>query len=163
VITNKSNRTVGMVSRDALLSEDGLTFQQGLLSGRHPFPPFADFMDIELSGIEEGRAAFIGRPSERFFNPIGTIQGGWAATILDAAMGFATHATLKLGETFTTLEMKVNYVRPVLPSSAPVRCEAKVIHRGGRIATSEAQLFDGSGKLLAHGSETCMIFAAGAA
>ncbi|MBM2765029.1 PaaI family thioesterase [Burkholderia anthina] len=154
------NRNIGIVTRDVLLSEDGLTFMKGLLDGRHPYPPFADMIEIEFSEIDVGHAVFIGRPTPRFFNPIGSIQGGWAATILDAAMGFATHATLKIGEGWTTIEMKINYVRPVLPASGLVRCEGKVIHRGGRIATADGRLLDEQGKLLAHGSETCMIFPA---
>lgn len=157
----KMKREINVVTREVLLSEDGLTFMRGLIDGRHPFPPFAEMLDIDLLEIDVGVAVFTGKPTPRFLNPLGTIQGGWAATILDAAMGFATHATLKKGEGWTTIEMKLNYVRPVLPSSGLVRCEGKVIHRGGRIATAEGRLFDEGGKLLAHGSETCMIFSAG--
>jgi uncharacterized protein (TIGR00369 family) len=151
-------RKVGMVTRDELIAEDGLAFLSGMVDGRHPSAPYADTMDIELIEVEAGRVLFVGRPSARFFNPIGSIQGGWAATILDGAMGHATHSTLKVGESYTTLEMKINYVRPVLPSSGIVRCEGKLIHRGTRMATTEGRLLDDRGKLLAHGSETCMIF-----
>jgi uncharacterized protein (TIGR00369 family) len=153
-------REVGVVSREVLLAEDGLSFLRGLAEGRHPGAPFADAMDLDLVEVEEGRVVFVGKPSVRFFNPLGTIHGGWTATILDSAMACAAHTTLKLGEGYTTLEMKLNYVRPVMPDSGTVRCEGKLIHRGGTVATTEGRLVDERGKLLAHGTETCLIFPA---
>jgi uncharacterized protein (TIGR00369 family) len=117
-------------------------------------------MGIRLIEIEEGRVVFEGIPSAQYLNPIGTIHGGWTATVLDGAMAYCVHSTLKAGEGYTTIEMKINYVRPVLPSTGVMRCESKLIHRGSRTATSEGRLFDERGKLLAHGSETCMIFPA---
>lgn len=154
------SRNVGVVSRDVLLAEDGLSFLLGLIAGRHPGPPFADAMDFDLAEAKEGRVVFVGKPSPRYFNPLGTIHGGWTATILDSAMACAAHSTLKLGEGYTTLEMKINYVRPVMPESGIVRCEGKLIHRGGTVATTEGKLVDERGKLLAHGTETCVIFPA---
>ncbi|WP_332697792.1 PaaI family thioesterase [Bosea sp. (in: a-proteobacteria)] len=157
------SRATGVVSRDVLLAEDGVSFLRGILDGRHPGPPFADAMDFDLAEVEEGRVVFVGKPSPRFFNPLGTIHGGWTATILDSAMACAAHSTLRIGEGYTTLEMKLNYVRPVMPESGEVRCEGKLIHRGGTIATTEGRLVDARGKLLAHGTETCMIFSGQAA
>lgn len=151
------DRKVGVVSRDVLLAEDGLAFLRGMIEGRHPAPPFADAMDFDLAEVEAGRVVFVGRPSARFFNPLGTIHGGWTATILDSAMACASHSTLKAGEGYTTLEMKLNYVRSVMPESGPVRCEGRVIHRGGTAITSEGRLVDAAGKLLAHGTETCLV------
>ena len=151
-------RQIGVVSREVFLAEDGRYFLAGMLSGRHPSPPYSDTMDIHLIEIEEGRVVFAGTPSERYLNPIGTIHGGWATTILDGAMAYCVHSTLKAGEGYSTLEMKINYIRPVFPSIGVVRCESKLIHRASRTATSEGRLFDESGRLLAHGSETCMIF-----
>lgn len=153
-------REVGVVAREVLLAEDGVSFLRGMIEGRHPGPPFADTMDFDLAEVEHGRVVFVGRPSPRFFNPLGTIHGGWTATILDSAMACAAHSTLKAGEGYTTLEMKINYVRPVMPGSGVVRCEGKLIHRGGTVATTEGRLVDENGKLLAHGTETCMIFPA---
>ena len=153
-------RAVGVVSREELVAGDGLSFLRGIIAGTNPAPPFADAMDFELAEADEGRVVFVGQPSARFFNPLGTIHGGWTATILDSAMACATHATLKPGEGYTTLEMKLNYVRPVMPGNGPVRCEGRLIHRGGSVATSEGKLVDAAGKLLAHGTETCMIFGA---
>jgi uncharacterized protein (TIGR00369 family) len=142
------------------MAEDGMSFLRGMVNGRHPVAPYADTMGIELVEVEEGRVLFVGTPSEPYLNPIGVIQGGWAATILDGAMAHCVHTTLNAGETYTSLEMKISFVRPVLPSSGILRCEGKVIHRGSRTATSEGRLFDERGRLLAHGSETCIIFPA---
>jgi uncharacterized protein (TIGR00369 family) len=153
-------RKVGIATHDELMAEDGLSFLRGMIEGRHPCAPYADTMDIHIVEAEEGRVIFVGKPSARYVNPLGVIQGGWAATILDGAMAHVVHTTLKAGDEYTTLEMKINFVRPVLPSSGPLRCEAKIIHRGSRTATSEGQLLDKHGKLLAHGTETCMIFPA---
>ena len=152
------SRQVGVVSRDVLLAEDGASFLRGMIEGRHPGPPFADAMDFDLAEVEEGRVVFVGTPSPRFFNPLGTIHGGWTATILDSAMACAAHSTLKPGEGYTTLEMKLNYVRPVMPDSGSVRCEGRLIHRGNTVVTTEGRLVDARGKLLAHGTETCLVF-----
>jgi uncharacterized protein (TIGR00369 family) len=150
----------GVVPRDTLTAGTGLAFLQGLIAGLHPAPPFSRSTGIHLAEADEGRAVFVGTPSEDFVNPLGTIHGGWTSAILDSAMACAVHATLKAGEAYTTIEMKINFVRPILPGSGALRCEGTVIHRGGTLATSQGRLFDGKGKLLAHGTETCMIFEA---
>ena len=150
-------RVFGVVGRETLLGEDGLSFIRGIIEGRHPAPPFAQASDIDLVEAEEGRVVFSGRPSARFFNPLGTVHGGWTATILDSAMACAAHATLKPGEGYTTLELKLNYVRPVMPESGTVRCEGRLIHRGGSVITTEGSLHDQAGRLLAHGTETCLV------
>ncbi|QEL23118.1 PaaI family thioesterase [Bosea sp. F3-2] len=154
------DRTFGVVSREVLVAGDGLSFLRGIIDGTHPAPPFAGTMDFDLAEADEGRVVFVGQPSPRFFNPLGTIHGGWTATILDSAMACAAHSTLKPGEGYTTLEMKLNYVRPVMPDSGTVRCEGKLIHRGGSVITTEGNLRDERGKLLAHGTETCVVFPA---
>jgi uncharacterized protein (TIGR00369 family) len=154
------DRTFGVVSREVLTAGDGLSFLRGIIDGLHPAPPFAGTMDFDLVEAEAGRVVFTGRPAPRFFNPLGTIHGGWTATILDSAMACAAHSTLKPGEGYTTLEMKLNYVRPVMPDSGMVRCEGRLIHRGGSVITTEGSLLDERGKLLAHGTETCLVLAA---
>lgn len=159
-VLQNETRQIGVVSREVLLAEDGRSFLIGILNGRHPCAPYSDTMDIKFVKVEDGRVVFLGTPSARYLNPVGTIHGGWAATILDGAMAYCIHSTLKTGEGYTTLEMKINYVRPIFPSTGLVHCESKLIHRGSRTATSEGRLFDEHGKLLAHGSETCMIFSA---
>jgi uncharacterized protein (TIGR00369 family) len=147
----------GVVAREVLTAESGLSFLRGLIEGRHPAPPFSKSTSIYLTEAEEGRVVFTGAPSEGFFNPIGTVHGGWTSAILDSAMACAIHATLAPGQGYTTVEMKINFVRPILPALGLLRCEGVLIHRGGTLATSEGKLFDGAGKLLAHGTETCII------
>ncbi len=153
-----AERIHGIVSRDVLTAEPGLAFLRGMLEGRHPAPPFSRTTNVYMILAEEGRVVFEGEPTESFFNPLGTIHGGWTSAILDSAMACAVHTTLAAGQGYTTVEMKLNFVRPVLPSSGRLTCEGVVIHRGGTLATSEGRLFDAAGKLLAHGTETCMIF-----
>ncbi len=147
----------GVVDRAALLAESGLDFLRGMIDGRHPSPPFALATHLRAVEVEEGRIVFEGEPKADFFNPLGTIHGGWTATIIDSAMACAVHSTLKPGEGYTTAEIKVNYVRAILPSSGTLRCEGKVIHRGSTIATAEARLIDPKGRLMAHGVTTCVI------
>jgi uncharacterized protein (TIGR00369 family) len=155
-------RVHGVVSRDVLTAEPGLSFLRGLIEGRYPAPPFSCATNVYLTEAEHGRVIFVGEPSADFFNPLGTIHGGWTSAILDSAMACAVHTTLASGQGYTTVEMKLNFVRPILPSSGRLTCEGAVVHRGGTLATSEGKLFDAKGRLLAHGTETCMIFDAAA-
>lgn len=152
-----AERTHGVVPREVLTADTGLAFLQGLLDGDHPPPPFSRATGIYLREVAEGRVIFAGTPSTEFLNPIGTVHGGWTSAILDSAMACAVHTTLNAGEGYTTVEMKINFVRAVLPSAGDLTCEGTLIHRGGKLATSEGKLLDASGKLLAHGTETCMI------
>jgi uncharacterized protein (TIGR00369 family) len=155
-------RVHGIVSRDVLTAEPGLAFLRGMLEGRHPAPPFSRSTNVYMIQAEEGRVVFEGEPTESFFNPLGTIHGGWTSAILDSAMACAVHTTLAAGQGYTTVEMKLNFVRPILPNMGKVTCEGVLIHRGGTLATSEGKLFDAKGRLLAHGTETCMIFSTAA-
>jgi uncharacterized protein (TIGR00369 family) len=155
-------RIHGVVSRDVLVAEPGLRFLQGLIEGRHPAPPFSKATGIYLAEAQENRVVFKGNPTDAFMNPIGTIHGGWTSAILDSAMACAVHTTLDIGQGYTSVEMKLNFVRPIVPELGEVVCEGVVVHRGGTLATSEGRLFDGKGRLLAHGTETCMIFEAAA-
>lgn len=157
-----SERVIGVVSRDVLLAESGLSFLRGLIDGRHPAPPFSQTTGAYLVEAEPNRVVFKGIPSAAFLNPLGTIHGGWTSAILDSAMACAVHTTLEPGQGYTTVEMKLNFVRPIMPDLGEVTCEGVVVHRGGTLATSEGKLFDARGRLLAHGSETCMIFNASA-
>lgn len=151
-------RAIGLVPAQIATAGSGLAFLRGMLAGDLPGPPISEASDFWLAEVDEGRAVFEGNPSARFFNPLGTIHGGWISTLLDSAMGCAVHTTLRPGFGYTTVDMTISFVRAVMPASGTVRCEGKVIHVGGRIATSEGKLFDASGKLLAHGTETCLIF-----
>jgi uncharacterized protein (TIGR00369 family) len=136
----------------------GLEFLKKVVSGELPPPPIAVLMNFGLAELEEGRAVFTAEPAEYHYNPIGVVHGGLAATLLDSAMGCAVHSTLPAGAGYTTLEIKVNYVRALTAETGEVRCEARVIHVGGRTATAEGKVLDAAGKLYAHATTTCIVF-----
>lgn len=150
----------GVVPPDVLTSYDGLGFLKAIIDGTLPQPPISELFNFHLGEAEMGRAAFMGVPEFRHYNPIGSIHGGFAATLLDSALGCAIFSTLKKGDTWTTLELKINYVRGMTKDTGPVRAEGRVIHRGRTVATSEGDLKGQDGKLYAHASTTCMIFPA---
>ncbi|MFN3349501.1 PaaI family thioesterase [Pseudorhodoplanes sp.] len=155
------NETVyGVVPVETLLQQDGLTFLRGMMSGRYPAPPIAKTLGFALTEVDEGRAVFSGEPQLRHYNPIGSVHGGFAMTLLDSALACAIHTTLAKGESYTTLEIKVNLVRPLTQETGPVRAEGRLIHRGRTLATSEGDIKDAAGKLYAHATTTCMIFPA---
>jgi uncharacterized protein (TIGR00369 family) len=136
----------------------GIEYLHKIISGDIPPPPFGVLLDFRIAEISEGLAVFLVTPAEFHYNPIGLVHGGVAATLLDSAMGCAVHSTLPAGAGYTTLEIKVNYVRAMSVETGEVRCEAKTIHVGGRTATAEGKIVDASGKLYAHATTTCMIF-----
>ncbi|MGX1305620.1 uncharacterized protein (TIGR00369 family) [Amorphus suaedae] len=148
---------VGVLPLAELPALTGLEQLQRIVDGRFPAPPMAAHLDFRLVEVAEGRARFEGTPRADFYNPLGTIHGGWAATLLDSALACAVHTTLAAGEAYTTLEIKVNMVRPIFDTSGPLTAEGTVVHRGQRTATSEARLVDASGRIHAHGSTTCLI------
>ena len=135
----------------------GLEYLRKIVAGELPRPPIGALMNFNITELSEGRAVFTVEPAEYHYNPIGVVHGGLAATLLDSAMGCAVHSTLPAGEGYTTLEIKVNYIRPMTSETGRVRCEAKVIHVGGRTASAEGRVVDESGKLYAHGTTTCII------
>jgi uncharacterized protein (TIGR00369 family) len=135
----------------------GIEFLRKIVSGELPPPPFASLLNFDLVEVNEGTATFAVTPGEHHYNPIGVVHGGLAATLLDSAMGCAVHSTLPAGAGYTTLEVKVNFVRAMTVETGRVRCEAKVIHVGGRTATAEGRIVDESGKLYAHGTTTCLV------
>lgn len=137
---------------------DALPLFQEMLAGKMPAPPIAKALGFWMSEVEHGRVVFEYEPVAAHFNPLGSIHGGIAATLLDSVMGCAIHSTLKAGSAFTTLEIKVNYVRAMTDRTGTVKAEGKVINVGARIATSEGRIVDSAGKLLAHGTTTCLIF-----
>jgi uncharacterized protein (TIGR00369 family) len=142
----------------AAAGRSGIDLLRDVFSGKLPPPPITATLGFKGVEIDEGRAVFEGEPGEHLYNPIGSVHGGFAMTLLDSAMGCAIHTTLKAGERYTTLEVKTNFVRPITAETGRVRCEGVVVHRGGTVATAEGKLFavDG-GKLLAHGTTTCLI------
>jgi uncharacterized protein (TIGR00369 family) len=139
---------------------DGLSFIRALLEGELPPPPIAELLGFRPVEAGPGRAAFELVPGEQHYNPIGSVHGGVAATLLDSAMGCAVQTTLPAGTGYTTLELKVNFVRGLTAQSGPVRCEGEVVHRGGTVATAEGRIWEqDTGKLVAHATTTCLILA----
>jgi len=135
----------------------GLEFLQKIAAGELPPPPIAALLNFELEELNEGHAVFAVEPQEYHYNPIGVVHGGLAATLLDSAMGCAVQSKLPAGAGYTTLEIKVNFVRAMTSQTGRVRCEANLIHLGGRTATAEGRIEDQAGKLYAHGTTTCLI------
>jgi uncharacterized protein (TIGR00369 family) len=148
----------GVVPIDQVRTVDGLDLFKGLVEGRVPAPPISKVLGFKVTEVEKGRVVFAYTPVFDHYNPLGTVHGGIAATLLDSVMGCSVHTTLKAGTGYTTVEIKVSYVRAMTDSTGPVRAEGKVINVGSRIATAEGRLRDSSGKLLAHGTTTCLIF-----
>ena len=147
----------GVSSVDELRNRSGLDFLRDIAAGVLPLPPIGKTLNFFLVEADEGRAVFQGTPTFDFYNPIGTIHGGWAATLLDSCMACAVQTTLKKGQAYTTAELKLNLVRPLTDQTGPVRAEGKIIHAGRQVATSEGRLFGPDGKLYAHGTTTCII------
>jgi uncharacterized protein (TIGR00369 family) len=155
---NAAGAAFGVVPLEQARTMDGMTLFTEMAAGRLPAPPICETLGIALSEVELGRVTFSYTPVFAHFNPLGSIHGGIAATLLDSVMGCCIHTTLKAGTGYTTLEIKVNYVRAMTDKTGPVKAEGKVINVGARIATSEGRLVDAAGKLLAHGTTTCLVF-----
>ena len=137
----------------------GLDYVRAIQAGDVPPPPIAVVMNYSIVELDEGRAVFEGQPGEEHYNPIGVVHGGYAATILDSALGCAVHTTLAAGAGYTSQTLEVKYIRPITRDTGPIRCEAEVVHRGRQTATSQAQLTTADGeKLLATGTSTCLLF-----
>jgi len=141
----------------------GLEYLRGIATGEFPRPPMMLTLGMEGVAMEEGRAVFRVAPDERHLNTMGIAHGGLASALCDTAMACAVHTLLPAGVGYTTLELKVNFVRPMLRGMGSVECEGKVIHLGSRVATAEARVTDGAGKLYAHATTTCLILAGAAA
>ena len=138
----------------------GLAFLEAIRDGRLPAAPVSCLMGFALTEVEPGRAVFECAPSEAQYNPIGSVHGGVISTLLDSALSCAVHSTLPAGTAYTTAELKVNFVRPVVVGTGRLRAEGRVIHAGSRLATAEARLTDAAGKLYAHAVGTCLVVAA---
>lgn len=143
---------------EALREYSGLELFQKMLRGELPPPPIAQTLDFSLVEAEKGRVVFQGHPSRALYNPIGSVHGGYHATLLDSCVACAVQSTLEAGQGYTTIELKVNYLRALTDQVGPVRAEGKVIQVGRQIGTAEGRLYDASGRLYAHATTTCLIF-----
>jgi uncharacterized protein (TIGR00369 family) len=146
-----------MIGANAAKTLSGLEYLNAMLRGELPPPPISQLLDFYLIEASEGRAVFVGNPSEMHYNPIGVVHGGLAATLLDSALGCAVQTLLPAGVGYTTLELHVNLVRAITIQTGQIRCESEVIHSGRTVATAQAKVTDANGKLYAHGTTTCII------
>jgi uncharacterized protein (TIGR00369 family) len=135
----------------------GLEFFRRMADGRLQPPPMVALLGLKLVEVENGRIVFTGTATEAFYNGLGIAHGGYAATMLDSALGCAINTTQPAGRMFTTLELKINYTRPLTREVGEVRCEAHVIHVGSRTATAEARIVDADGRVYAHATTTCIV------
>jgi uncharacterized protein (TIGR00369 family) len=149
-----------LVSARAGATLSGIDYLRAIVQGKLPPPPIALLLGFDIEEVEEGRVVFTAETGEHQYNPIGVVHGGVAATLLDSVMGCAVHSRLPRGRGYTTLEIKVNYVRAIKHDSGPLRAIGTVVHMGAKTATAEARLLDGEGRLCAHGTTTCLLFGA---
>lgn len=148
----------GVATPQEIQGLTGLEQMQALLDGRLPPPPIAHTLDFTLVSVRKGEVVFQGSPKFKHYNPLGTVHGGWFATLLDSALGCAVHTTLDPGRGYTTLEIKINLVRALSERVPLVRAIGRVRHVGRQMATAEADLIGPDGRLYAHGSTTCLVF-----
>jgi uncharacterized protein (TIGR00369 family) len=139
-------------------SLSGLAYLRAIMQGELPAPPISDLLGFGLVDVQEGRAVFTVEPAEYHYNPIGSVHGGLAATLLDSAMGCAVHSSLPAGAGYTTIDLHVTFVRPIAHDTGKLTCTGELVHMGGRVATAHGRLTDDTGKLYAHGVTTCMVF-----
>jgi uncharacterized protein (TIGR00369 family) len=151
-------KTYGTVAADRRSAMTGLEFVQGLVDGTLPLNTIARTLGYDVVEVANGRVVVAAVPNDTHLNPSGTVHGGLAATLLDTCMGLAIWSTLDKGVSQTTLEFKISLVRPITPQTGLIRAEGTVLNRGRRIGTAEGRITDGSGRLLAHGTTTCLIF-----
>jgi uncharacterized protein (TIGR00369 family) len=155
---NIAGKTYGTVSPDRQNETSGLEFVRGLVEGTLPLNRIAQTLGYDVSEAESGRVVVTAEPGDIHLNPAGTVHGGFAATLLDSCMGLAVQSTLEKGVGQTTLEFKISLVRPITPETGAIRAEGTVLNRGRRVGTAEGRITDGKGRLLAHGTTTCLIF-----
>ena len=152
------SRTYGTVGVDRQKEMSGLEFVQGLADRTLPLNTIAQTLGYDITEAETGRVVVTAEPSDIHLNPAGTVHGGLAATMLDSCMGLAVQSTLEKGVGSTTLEFKISFVRPITPETGPIKAEGTLISRGRRVGTAEGRVIDGKGRLLVHGTTTCLIF-----
>lgn len=148
----------GVIDDDQRRAMSGLEFVQGLVDGTLPLNTMAETLGYDIVEVAKGRVVAAAMPNERHRNPAGTVHGGLAATLLDSCMGLAVQSMLDKGFAQTTLEFKISLVRPITPQTGLVKAEGKVISCGRRVGTAEGKLADRDGRVLAHGTTTCLIY-----
>ena len=155
---NVTGKTYGTVSAERQKEMSGLEFVQGLVDGTLPLNTIARTLGYDVTEAASGRVVVTAKPGGIHLNPAGTVHGGFTATLLDSCMGLAIQSTLEKGIGQTTLEFKISLLRPITPETGVITAEGLVLSRGRRVGTAEGRVTDGRGRLLAHGTTTCLIF-----
>jgi uncharacterized protein (TIGR00369 family) len=155
---NIAGKTYGTVSAERQKQMNGLEFVQGLVDGTLPLNTIAQTLGYDITEAASGRVVVTAEPTGNHLNPAGTVHGGLTATLLDSCMGLAIQSTLEKGVGQTTLEFKISLLRPITPETGMIKAEGIVLSRGRHVGTAEGRVTDGSGRLLAHGTTTCLIF-----
>jgi uncharacterized protein (TIGR00369 family) len=148
----------GVTPTEIMASMPGIDFVRAIFSGKLPEPPIMQTIEPFDCTAEPGVVVINSIPGFRHYNPIGSVHGGYAATLLDSAMGLAVHTMLPAGTGYTTLEFKISFIKGMTKDSGPVRSEGRTLNVGRRTATAEARITDASGRLLAHATTTCLVF-----
>lgn len=154
----KQERVYDVVPTHVMASMTGLEFMQAMIDGRIPAPPITGTMGFLITKVEKGYALAEAIPSFDYYNPIGSVHGGYAATLLDTVLGVSVHTVMDRGQGYTTLEFKISFIKAITKDTGPVRAEGRVLSAGRRAATAEAHLRDANDKLLAHATTTCLVF-----
>ena len=154
----KNGAGPGVASREQIADKTGLEMMQAMLQGKIPIPAIGQTLSFFLMHVEDGLAIFQGSPKPEHFNPLGTIHGGYHATLLDSALGCAVHTKLPVGRGYTTTQLSVNMVRALTPKVQRVRAIGRVLHFGRQLATAEAKLVGPDGTLYAHATSACLVF-----
>lgn len=150
----------GLARPEDVANKTGLEVMQAMLAGELPYPHIAETLDFALVEVEPGKAIFQGTPQLKHYNPLGTVHGGWYATLLDSAVGCAVHTMMPVGRAYTTAELSINIVRAASHKTGPLRAIGTVIHCGRQLATAEGRIVGPDGKLYAHATTTCLVFEA---
>lgn len=148
----------GLARPESVAGKTGLEIMQAMLAGALPYPHIAETLDFSLITVEPGKAVFQGTPQLKHYNPLGTVHGGWYATLLDSAVGCAVHTLMPAGRGYTTAELSLNIVRAASHATGPLRAIGTVIHCGKQLATAEGRIVGPDGKLYAHATTTCLVF-----
>lgn len=148
----------GLAHPEMVAGKTGLEIMQAMLAGELPYPHIAETLDFSLVEVGPGKAVFQGTPQLKHYNPLGSVHGGWYATLLDSALGCAVHTMMPAGRGYTTAELSVNIVRPATDKTGPLRAIGSVIHCGRQLATAEGRIVGADGKLYAHATTTCLVF-----
>ena len=159
VMARRKNGTgAGMARPDQIAGKTGLEQMQAMMAGELPYPHMSDTLDFCLVEATAGHAAFQGTPQLKHYNPMGSVHGGWYATLLDSAVGCAVQTMLPAGRAYTTLQLNVHIVRAASGKSGPLRAIGTVVHCGRQLATAEGKMVGADGKLYAHATTTCLVF-----